>query len=356
MNFRKRNYQRGKIKRHHQQELDSLMGKAAEAELKSLYNLFLNYEEEFLLKVGEFEKFIISKFNNSFFEEFYQHSLKQKVLERESDAHLAAKKMRELNISFEKKSFLGKLFETEQEELLRNQYYFASLHAKELREQLSRGSYAADFLCINGIEKFFISKFTAEIELELKKLHRIGVTIDYNSEKFSFGVSSEELRVAIANRFAFRNLKLKISYEQKYSLFLYDKIAVRDYFEEKFKKIKKRKEDRNLRALAAEKTDKQRSLASSNRTAKEYKNQIIIVDCCPYCGGELGGFNGESAAHFEHIHPVSKGGLSTIENTVFICAICNLKKSSMTLNAFILSTSLDRDAVFRRLSLLGKDF
>jgi len=80
------------------------------------------------------------------------------------------------------------------------------------------------------------------------------------------------------------------------------------------------------------------------------------VAFCPYCSGEMGTFSGINAAHFDHIYPVSKGGLGTVENTVFICSDCKTKKSDMTLNAFIIKYSLDKDAIFQYLYLLRKDF
>lgn len=356
MNFRKKNYQRAKIKQHHQNLIADLLGGESEAELKKSYDLFLKYEEYFSKKSYDFENFIKGKFTPDFFEALRRHNLRERILERENDARVAADKMRKMNISFERKKFFGRLIQTEQEELLRNQYHFATSHLKELHENLSNGSDVNNYWATKDVERFFVTQFHDEIECEVQKLLDIGVSVNYKSEKFSFGIGVEEFKSLIANRFDVEKLNLKIAYEQKYFLFLYDKIAVRDYFSERFRVIKRRKEERNLRALAAEKTDKQRSLASSNRTASEYESQISLIDCCPYCGGELGVFSGNNSAHYEHIHPVSKGGLSTLENTVFICSSCNSKKSNMTLNSFIIEFKLDREAIFARLSILGKDF
>jgi 5-methylcytosine-specific restriction endonuclease McrA len=264
--------------------------------------------------------------------------------------------MREMNVRFERKSLLGRVFESEQEKFLRSQYEGATSHVEELRYKLSKGRSVDEFWSFLDIERYFIEKFSNELEEERKPLSEIGIEPNLNDNSASFGFSEEVAAAIVNGKLDSSCLNLKISYTQKYSLFVHDKITVKEYFENKFKKIKKRKEERNLRALAAEKTDKQRSLASSNRTKKGYENQLSIVSCCPYCGGNLGTYSGLGAAHFEHIHPVSKGGLSTNENTVFICADCNANKSNLTLNAFISKFTFDRDAVFERLSLLGKDF
>lgn len=72
---------------------------------------------------------------------------------------------------------------------------------------------------------------------------------------------------------------------------------------------------------------------------------------CPYCGGPLG-----SAPHADHIHPVGKGGLSTIENMVNICAQCNSRKSHMTLTAFVAKEGRDLAGILARLRALGKEF
>ena len=206
------------------------------------------------------------------FEALRCYNLQKRILERENDALIAADKMREMNISFQRKNFFGRLIQTEQEEHLRNQYYFAKSHIKELCEKLSSATDVNSYWGTRDVERFFVVQFSKDIECEVRKLLEIGVAVNFKSEKFRFGVGVEEFKALFANRLNAENLNLKIPYEQKYSLFLYDKVKVRDYFAERFRVIKQRKEDRNLRALAAKKTEKQRSLASSNRTVKEYEN------------------------------------------------------------------------------------
>jgi 5-methylcytosine-specific restriction endonuclease McrA len=72
---------------------------------------------------------------------------------------------------------------------------------------------------------------------------------------------------------------------------------------------------------------------------------------CPYCGGPLG-----VSPHADHIHPVAKGGLSTLQNMVYICASCNSKKTHHTLTAFAAKEGKNLDQILARLRALGKEF
>lgn len=87
------------------------------------------------------------------------------------------------------------------------------------------------------------------------------------------------------------------------------------------------------------------------RLADALKRQLRSSHECPYCGGELG-----EQPHADHIYPIARGGLSVIANMVMVCATCNGKKSDRTLAQFIAAFQLDRAAVERRLTSLGKDF
>ena len=100
-----------------------------------------------------------------------------------------------------------------------------------------------------------------------------------------------------------------------------------------------------LRAKAASADGTARDLAATAK--RNLANQTE----CPYCGGGLG-----ATPHADHIYPLSKGGHSVASNMVLVCAVCNAKKSTMTLRAFILKYGLDREAVEHRLHSLGKDF
>jgi 5-methylcytosine-specific restriction endonuclease McrA/adenosyl cobinamide kinase/adenosyl cobinamide phosphate guanylyltransferase len=75
--------------------------------------------------------------------------------------------------------------------------------------------------------------------------------------------------------------------------------------------------------------------------ATKIKFVIPIHDLCPYCNKPLSGED----IHLDHIYPVSKGGLSIIENLVYCCSICNSKKSNKGLFQFSKDTGLDYEKI-----------
>jgi 5-methylcytosine-specific restriction endonuclease McrA len=80
---------------------------------------------------------------------------------------------------------------------------------------------------------------------------------------------------------------------------------------------------------------------------QEFKNH----DFCPYCFNPIG-----DSPHADHIYPVSRGGLSTIENMIYVCKDCNSKKSDFTLLEFIKASNLNRDRIEVVLEKMGKRF
>lgn len=70
---------------------------------------------------------------------------------------------------------------------------------------------------------------------------------------------------------------------------------------------------------------------------------------CPYCGLALG-----KNAHLDHIHPVSCGGLSVLDNLVWACDRCNGLKSDRTVMEFCELSKLDFLAIASRLKALRK--
>jgi 5-methylcytosine-specific restriction endonuclease McrA len=101
----------------------------------------------------------------------------------------------------------------------------------------------------------------------------------------------------------------------------------------------------NLRAAAAANAKETRDIAANVRSG------LTRQSSCPYCGGDLG-----KTPHVDHIYPVSKGGRSVPKNMVYVCAKCNILKTSLTLSGFIQKFSLDRDIVEGRLQQLNKEF
>jgi len=58
-----------------------------------------------------------------------------------------------------------------------------------------------------------------------------------------------------------------------------------------------------------------------------YVADFVCVHNCQYCGFEPR----VDDVTMDHVHPRSKGGLSTFDNVVLCCTACNLKKGSRSL-------------------------
>jgi hypothetical protein len=106
-----------------------------------------------------------------------------------------------------------------------------------------------------------------------------------------------------------------------------------------------REKEEGLRAAAARNADEQRTIADSLRLKLRKDHP------CPYCGCDLG-----TSPHADHIYPVSKGGRSTFENMVYICAACNINKGSRTLRAFAKELNYSFELIEVRLTDLRKEF
>ena len=84
---------------------------------------------------------------------------------------------------------------------------------------------------------------------------------------------------------------------------------------------------------------------------KDIRDKTSEKYLCPYCNLE----SDKDDSHVDHIHPVSKGGLSVEMNMVLVCAACNLKKKDMTLFNFTKKYDLDFEEIATTLGKLGKD-
>lgn len=113
---------------------------------------------------------------------------------------------------------------------------------------------------------------------------------------------------------------------------------------------------RYVSAMAASRSEEQRGIASGVRTEINYNRQVEKLATCPYCDGELGSFSGFNCAELDHIYPVSKGGLSTESNLVYVCKDCNREKGTETLNKFIQKQNISADLIHQNLDKLGKDY
>jgi len=125
-----------------------------------------------------------------------------------------------------------------------------------------------------------------------------------------------------------------------------------------FKKAIEKIQLMKKRANERERTAKINAFEKKNRSgAKSIKDKLLQLakskknwSCC-YC--EEASNISDSVA--DHIHPVNKGGLTTLQNMVLICRDCNSKKTNLTLRRFCKKYEFDYDEVCERLEKLGKD-
>ena len=94
------------------------------------------------------------------------------------------------------------------------------------------------------------------------------------------------------------------------------------------------------------------SARSKQASAKRrLAGQLNTFNRCPYCTQKLS----FEQSYVDHIHPVSKGGISEDYNLVLVCAPCNTSKGSKTLRAFCRDAELNFEVVVARLEQIGKE-
>jgi len=173
-------------------------------------------------------------------------------------------------------------------------------------------------------QKLFINKNQPELtESELTELASLRQTLE---TKFKYGYDSNKYQAAFD-----ANERLK---------------RLRQYISPKEQKEAKRKTER---AVIAAYHGKSRELAGQVKS--EIRKQTKIDSHCPYCGNDIG-----SDPHCDHIYPVAKGGLSTPQNMVYVCADCNMKKTALTLTQFIKKYGYNRSDIEHRLEILNKEY
>lgn len=137
--------------------------------------------------------------------------------------------------------------------------------------------------------------------------------------------------------------------EQKKFLIEQKKIEAYRLKEEKRKENEQKKEAE----LNKVKNKLQEKEKDKRKTLKKLKPSLKHFGYCPYC---FESFSKNLVTHVDHIYPLSKGGLESIENLVVVCSECNLNKGNLTLNNFIKKFNLNREAIEKELDLLNKEY
>jgi hypothetical protein len=112
------------------------------------------------------------------------------------------------------------------------------------------------------------------------------------------------------------------------------------------------------RASERERTSKINAFEMKNRSGAQNIKEKLLKPIrgksnwsCPYCTN----LSDVNLAEADHIHPVNKGGLTTLQNMVLICKKCNSKKTNLMLRVFCKKQGYDYNGVCERLEKLGKD-
>lgn len=118
-----------------------------------------------------------------------------------------------------------------------------------------------------------------------------------------------------------------------------------------FKRFKKRANERERTAKINAFESKARSGAQNIKEKLLKAVRIKSKWLCPYCNSS----NEIKTAEADHIHPVNKGGMTTMQNMVLICKKCNSKKTNLMLRVFCKKQGFNYNEVCERLERLGKD-
>jgi 5-methylcytosine-specific restriction endonuclease McrA len=196
-----------------------------------------------------------------------------------------------------------------------------------------------------------------ETERKLAEYRSRGVSDSFWAQLFSSKVDSETVRnaekrktyylaILRASRVAepaARSLREVLSESRECSERLLKIKEVLQLAAEKRRAVERFEAKERVLAKAAAVDNKTRSRASS------LKILVKKTKDCPYCGEDLG-----LGPHLDHIYPVSKGGLSIVENLVWCCSACNVAKTDKGLIQFLKERDLSIDRTLSRLHALGK--
>lgn len=184
----------------------------------------------------------------------------------------------------------------------------------------------------------------AEIEGLKARIPQGDMQTDFREE-----VSGETLRAYITKLNAYEQLLLKsipsAEEREKERITAANKRAAAKEIAEA-RRIEK---ESRIVAMAAAHAGKTRQLAQTIRRSIEHQRALLPI--CPYCGLSL-----SHDPEADHIYPVARGGLSTVENMVFVCSSCNGRKRDMTLREFVKLLCFDQSTIEERLERLGKRF
>jgi 5-methylcytosine-specific restriction endonuclease McrA len=213
------------------------------------------------------------------------------------------------------------------------------------------------FIFIPGIfilSIFVVSRLLKESDDQINREYSTKVYEYNNSIKKKFTPSPDYLKFKKVaegmNQSIVKNEILKKKYYTKLSSVEFNILVNKKVLIE-FKRFKKRASER-------ERTSKINAFEMKNRSGAQNIKEKLLKPIrgksnwsCPYCTN----LSDVNLAEADHIHPVNKGGLTTLQNMVLICKKCNSKKTNLMLRVFCKKYSYDYNEVCDRLEKLGKD-
>jgi len=97
-------------------------------------------------------------------------------------------------------------------------------------------------------------------------------------------------------------------------------------------------------------------VASADKKSREavasLRDKVPRTTDCPYCEEPIP----EKGYHLDHIVPVKRGGLSAIDNLIYICIACNQKKRDLGLMEFARQNGIAIEPLIDRLHKMGKRY
>ena len=222
-----------------------------------------------------------------------------------------------------------------------------------LRETYGNGA----FVFIPGIfaiSIFVFSRILKDSDDQMNREYSTKVYEYKKSLKKKFSPSQDYLRLKkIAedtNQLITKNEIFKKEYYTKLSSVEFESLVFKKILTE-LKRFKKRASER-------ERTSKINAFEMKNRSGAQNIKEKLLKSIrgksnwsCPYCTN----LSDVNLAEADHIHPVNKGGLTTLQNMVLICKKCNSKKTNLMLRIFCKKQGYDYNGVCERLEKLGKD-
>ena len=207
---------------------------------------------------------------------------------------------------------------------------------------------------VSFANSWFLIIFSPMVSVFIDNIFSFLTTRDQDNEKYQKALRRAQNRIAI--NYYKKKRTSKKSIEKKINN-IFKEIIELDKEEEFLSSVSQKLPDLQERAKQRERVAKIEAYEGRIRDGSKIVRKRLLKSVeynnwnCPYCNRK----KTPTKAVADHIYPVSKGGLSTLQNMVLICNNCNEKKSDLTLRIFCKQQNYNYNKVIDRLEELGKD-